>query len=214
MSHADSREGSREKSHPGGDCIRWIDAIGGSDGRRRAPAIRALENKARLPCLVWGLRSPSTPSQAKVRLCEILYRTRWAEAVPVLLEQLNATDPSVRAIAADALGAIRDVSAGPALLSLFQDPSQPTYVRDTAAFALGMVGYHPAWSALADHLRDPEETIRYCVAKALGFLSEPLALPALKQALLEETAGRVREQISEAIAAIRARPTPDGTWHP
>ena len=193
-------------------CSQLIDALIGTDKESQSEAIRELEDKSKLDCLRLALDSESTPDYVKETLCEILYRARWPEAAPILIRQLSASSPRVRSLAADGLAVIRDVSSGPALLRLLEDPEQPEFVRDTVALALGLVGYRPAWEALAKHLRDPAKTVRQCAAKGLMFLAEPRATPALETALEEEEIPSVQEQIKKALAAIRAKglPSPEG----
>lgn len=185
------------------DCSQLIQALGGADLRQRRRAFKALEKRSRFSCLESALASQSTPDLTKRLICEILCRTRWREAVPVLLQQLESANPSLRAVAADALGDIGDDRAGPSLLKLLEDPNQPTSVRDTAASSLGAIGYHAAWPVLAKHLGDPAKTVRYCSAKSLMFLAEPNAVPALEAALREEKESDVRDQIREALETIR-----------
>ncbi len=191
-------------------CQQLIDDFDGKDLRKMRRAVRALKERARFPCLEAALRDPRVSWTAKRDITEILYNACWPEAAPVLIEQLRSEDPDVRANAAEALGAIGDASAGPALLELLEDRGEPTFVRDTAAMSLGLVGYHPAWKALCKHLGDPERTVRYCSAKALSFLKEPLSREYLKEALGRENEEMVVIQIQEALLELDSPQTPNG----
>ena len=190
-------------------CQQLIDDFDGKDLRKMRRAVQALKERARFPCLEAALRDPRVSRTAKRDITEILYNMRWPEAAPVLIEQLRSDDPDVRANAAEALGAIEDVSAGPPLLSLLDELEGPTYVRDTAAMSLGLVGYHPAWKALCKYLGDPEKTVRYCSAKALSFLKEPLSREHLREALQREKEEMVVVQIQEALLELDSPQTPN-----
>ena len=195
--HTEVGDGVMEDS-----CDRLVAMLESQRTSERRRSLKRLENHAMLPCLESALRNPATSDNAKRLICEILYRMRWPDAVPALLGQLHSSSQEVRAVAADALGNIGDVRAGPALLQLLEDENQPTMVRDNAAFSVGLVGYRPGASVLARYLHDPAETVRYCAAKALGWLGDPSTLPALEAALRLENAERVRRAIEEAIRNI------------
>jgi HEAT repeat protein len=183
-------------------CRQLIDDFGGTDYRKMRRAVRALKRRTRFPCLEAALRDAQVATSVKRGITELLYELRWPEAVTVLVEQVQSSDPHVRANAAEAIGAIGDVSAGPALLPLLDDLSEPTYVRDTAAFSLGLVGYHPAWRTCVKYLSDPERTVRYCCAKALSFFNEPESRRHLEEALESETEEMVRMQLQETLRTL------------
>ena len=60
------------------------------------------------------------------------------------------------------------------------------------------------------HMGDPERTVRYCSAKALSFLKEPLSREYLKEALGRENEEMVVIQIQEALLELDSPQTPNG----
>jgi hypothetical protein len=78
----------------------------------------------------------------------------------------------VRAAAVEALWRLNATEAGSTILDLFHDQSQPTAVRDTAAYALGRLRYLPAFSALKSALPRETGTVANCVVGALEALRE------------------------------------------
>jgi len=136
-------------------------------------------------------------------LCNALRKKKHPAAIPTLFSILKQTrSPKVRAAAIEALGDLRAISGGPYLIKLFKDARQPVYVRDTAALSLGLIGYHKAEVELINGLRSKIRTIRYCSAKALGFLKSVKALPELSKQLLRERNTSVKHALTEALCII------------
>lgn len=186
------------------ECIILLEMLLSNDRRLRRHARRLLGRKKRFPCLELALKSSSTPVETKEFLCGILGRTRWKQAIPVLIALLGSDDAGVRSEAADALAHFGSaaVEAGPKLVRLLRDRTQPTYVRDTAAFGLGMIGYHEAWQDLVSQLSDPERTIRLCSIESLGRLKERQAIPPLQAAFKDEQDELLKNDMVKAIEKI------------
>jgi HEAT repeat protein len=107
------------------------------------------------------------------------------QAVPTLVDVLRSEDPTVRSVAAEALGVLGGGApelAGPALLQALNDDD--VLVRSAVADALGVMHYEPALPGLERVLRqDPEPLVRASAAESLGDLGNAIALGVLHEAL-------------------------------
>jgi HEAT repeats len=123
------------------------------------------------------------------------------EAVPALLEAIQARDPYIRSWAAFTLGMRRPepVGAVPTLIKVMQDDIHELVVA-RAAYALGQIGQEArsAVPALIDALRDNRPSIRPDVTWALGKMG-PDAIPALASALRDDN----RNVRTGAVRALR-----------
>lgn len=81
-----------------------------------------------------------------------------------LRDLLGHRSADVREAAAEALGRLRVALAVPVLSRLVADRAQPTEVRDTCAYALGLIEDVRALRALVQVLREPgvPETLHKC----------------------------------------------------
>lgn len=96
-----------------------------------------------------------------------------------LKNALSDSDPVVRAVAAKALGLIKDNSAVSYLKGTAYDSD--TEVRRASVLALGEIGSPSAASVLEDKLQDTEWRVRRKAATSLGKIgNESAALPLLK----------------------------------
>lgn len=126
-------------------------------------------------------------------------------AVPDLSRHLILSDPAVERpgrrlpLVARVLGAIGDVSAGPALMSALGSDDKDLRVR--AAAALGPAGTPACVPALVRAISDPEWEVRAQVANALGDRMDPAAIPALTAAL-GDAQWWVRRNAAEALGKI------------
>jgi len=193
---------------------------GGEDGPRRAgtatletlaasdePAER--EHVARaialagspdlLPLLATLLEDPSAPvRRAALRSAASL---RAADLVPALVRALS--DRRTAVVAAEALAAY-----GPgieaSLRDVLADPHAPPAVRRSVPRALGPLGTPAAAAALAEHLDEPDATLRRAVDRALCMVLRaqpdlPLDRSRLRRACLVEI-----EKGYRALAAAEA----------
>lgn len=132
----------------------------------------------------WGcvpaiLRRLERPGDHAEREVSILGRLRAQEAVPRLIELLDAAPtPHLRAASAAALGATAHPDAVPALLRALGDPMRE--VRAQAAWALGRVGDPLAVEALDAALDDGYLWVRLRAAESLAALGEA-GLAALRR---------------------------------
>ena len=131
-----------------------------------------------------------------------LARRRVKGAVPLLLHCLTSIDARLRESAADALGMIGDVSAGPGLLNLFSDKTQPEAIRDTCAYALARLAFKPALPKLLAGLADPSPTIRSCVVAALAAIDEPKTRDAVEIAEVTEKNDEVKRAMRDLLTAL------------
>lgn len=104
---------------------------------------------------------------------------------PDLIRALADSDLEVRAVAVYALGTRGDKSAVTALVNYLADPS--SFLARTAADALIRIG-RPAVSALIDALKHPDAQTRGLAARALAHIKDPAAIPALFNALEDDSA--------------------------
>jgi HEAT repeat protein len=93
------------------------------------------------------------------------------ESATLLIELArNDARERVKAAAIESLWQLNYRQAGPVILSLFHDRTQPKAVRDSAAYALGRLEYLPALSALREARGREQGTIADCVAGAIDVI--------------------------------------------
>jgi len=122
---------------------------------------------------------------------------RAREAVRPLMQLLGAGDRVTRSSAAEALAAIGDTEAVPALLERLQDEKE-VVPRTFAITALGNLEDARALKPLCELLTDEDVLVRQSAANALGVLGSPNALEPLRNALRKERwydRGRHRQAI-------------------
>ena len=114
-----------------------------------------------------ALAVPSDDSIAEALLREAGERelTNAKSAVPGALAAQSAR---VRAAGAELAWQIVLTSAAPALLAMFNNVAEEAFVRDTAAYALGRLGYGPALAALRQAVSTESGTVRACAAGAVA----------------------------------------------
>jgi HEAT repeat protein len=129
-----------------------------------------------------------------------LFRSLGRRAVPELLGLLNGdVGVAARIVAADALGHIGDLTAVPALLHLYDHPSE--HVRLTALQALGRLSDPRALPAVLLAMTDPSWEVRGQAAAAAGRIGAVESV-ALLQRLLEDDHWWVRYYSAEALFRI------------
>jgi HEAT repeat protein len=153
---------------------------------------------AALPWVVTLLNAESTDvRRAAVRR---LGSTRYAPAVPGLCDALSDPDPTVRFLSADALGAIGDPNATPALLAVARKAEgsrSPAKATMAAVRAVGDIGQADALPLVMKLTRHRSGEMRAIALVALGGFDEPAALEAALKAL-------GRDDASDRKAAIWA----------
>lgn len=186
-------------------CASLLERLASEDVARRRRAMTTLQQPAFLDCLAQALSDDTLDAGRHELILEILYRARLPESVPLLIQQAASPRPRIRALAAEALGAIGDPAAGPVLLDLLGN-QEPVSVRDTAALSLGLIGYAAAKPRLLQALTDPAPTVRRCAAQALRLLGGSEVANQLRAAASSEQNHRVRREIEAALEAVRAHP--------
>lgn len=141
-----------------------------------------------------------TASETDARFWAV--RGLWAnsspEAVDLLIKALADKEEMVRSGAALALGELKTVAAIEALTHLVT--TDPTSSGNHAADALSKIG-SPAAAALIDTLQDERPWVRVRATKALISIESKQAIPALFQALDDESY-LVRHHAEEALARM------------
>jgi len=118
-----------------------------------------------------------------------------------LLDRLEGGSPHQQAAAADALAYVRKANPEP-LLRALSNPD--ALVRQSAAEALGHLGYHQVVPRFITLLADESPWVRRAAARALGHASDTSAVPPLSQRLTDESP-LVRRSAAYALGAMRAR---------
>ncbi|CAI5722285.1 unnamed protein product [Hyaloperonospora brassicae] len=90
-----------------------------------------------------------------------------------------------------------------ALRAILLDHSGDLFAKYRAMFSLRNRNTEEAALALADAFTDPSDLFKHEVAYVMGQMENPVAVPALKKVLLDETQHRmVRHEAAEALGAI------------
>jgi HEAT repeat protein len=128
---------------------------------------------------------------------ELAGRIKAAEAVPVLLEFVNAPEPRVRKTAAYWLGSYPAPGQGARLMPLLQD-------EEAAGSALRTLGKWRMTNAAPDiipFLNHTKEVRRVVAANALRDIGDPAAVPALLKTL-DDPVFTVRETAARALGSL------------
>ena len=134
-------------------------------------------------------------------LIPILGLERYKVAVQCLIDRLSDDDANVRAVAAEALGAIRAREAVERLLAGLDDCAG---VRRVIITALGQISDERAVPPLIEVLRGRDSGVRVSAASALGKMNSAPATDALLE-VLPHSVGRLRIALIEALAKLRER---------
>lgn len=123
-------------------------------------------------------------------------------AVEPLVAVLNDKDPLIQRQAIKALGRIKDPRAVDPLTVVLKDKDVESYVRMSAAEALGWFGESSAVEPLVAALSDANWDVRSHAAEALGKIKDPIAVEPLIDSLRDQDA-TVRGNAAEALGKIR-----------
>jgi HEAT repeat protein len=109
----------------------------------------------------------------------------------------------VRTLAVPALGAIGDLCAAPALISIIEDHGNHPLLRAAAAKALGQVRADETYNLLLQVFEsgNEDENVRRCAAVGLGHLGDRHALEPLLAAL-EDADWPLRHSLAEAFGYL------------
>ena len=120
--------------------------------------------------------------------------------IAALIDALAAPEPSIRRMAADLLGRTSVDGAGPALVAVVDDDTDPT-VRVAALEALRVLGGPPTAAAAAEAcLLDPDDSVREAAIRTLGSVADDATLAAIL--LLPELARDPSPAVRAAIACL------------
>lgn len=154
----------------------------------------------------------ASESSIRTVLANLLATLANPVALPLLLLGLDDEDLDVVAAVADAVGnsaykqTLPDelrAALGDRLLTVLVDEDPACYrARSSAEYALGLLRYPPALSALIRALDDDIAMVRWNGAEALYHLRDKAAVPGLRRRLRQETDGRVRLALRVAIDAM------------
>lgn len=123
--------------------------------------------------------------------------------VPILLGALNFDDvPEVRRGAAEALGRLGDPSARKHLVRILKDQAEEVSVRASLIKALSKIGTFADIPVLLSLLRDPESTLRFHSAIALGAIKDPAAATGLLSVLETDRDAQVRGAAAQSLGEL------------
>jgi HEAT repeat protein len=125
-----------------------------------------------------------------------------SQAIALLLDGLKHGSARRRAAAADALATTHQADVELLLDAL---ASKEALVRQSAAEALGRLGYRRDAARFVTLLTDESPWVRRAAARALGHIGDNTAVAHLSQRLSDE-APLVRRSAAYALGAMRARP--------
>lgn len=123
------------------------------------------------------------------------------DPVETTIKQLSNKSPSMRGIAADTLGKMKDPRVVEPLIAALQDSD--AHVREHVVIALGIIKDPRAVEALIAVLRDPVSNVRREAAASLGEMKDPRAADALIVAFKDSDVN-VRGKAAEAVVSIGA----------
>ncbi|MEN6517395.1 MAG: HEAT repeat domain-containing protein [Methanospirillum sp.] len=138
---------------------------------------------------------------ARVEPARLMARLKEHRDIAALERLLERGDPSVRHLAAVALGDLGDPAALDALLAALAGPDEEG-VRWRAAEGLARLG-GPAVAGLATLAEDGDPDVRWKAIVALGDIGDPRAGPALR-ARLADSDRFVRGRAVSALARLGA----------
>jgi HEAT repeat protein len=126
---------------------------------------------------------------------------RIPSASPALTKLLATAHPVVRARAADIFSISKEKSAVPALLDALQ--GEHFTVRARAALALGKIGDSTAVQPLLHALKDSEDEVRIAACLALGLFKDPSTFDEITNVLLDDSKIEVRQAAAKALGHTR-----------
>jgi len=156
--------------------------------------------EASIEALIAAMHEPITPLTRQI-LCDILGARHAAQALPELLDALKDTSPYVRSAAADALAAVGDPQAGPALLERYRT-EEDRDVRVMIAVALGAVHHQPAIPDLIQALDDPYDTLQMEAAWSLGELKATEARAGMQRVLARQKDDYSKKLVQDALEKL------------
>jgi HEAT repeat protein len=125
-------------------------------------------------------------------------------AIPALIDVATDTNPRVRAIAAQALGRIRDQRALDILIAALADPDMN--VRDVGVYWLGPLHDRRATEPLLAALATSDTRQRSMIVRSLGQLRDQRAIEPLLSMLNDEQEDLfVREEAARSLGALKAK---------
>jgi HEAT repeat protein len=165
------------------------------------PNLTELTAVGDVPGLIRALgytKDPSLPSKA----AEALVAMGGVVVFEPLIDALQdaGESPSLRSVAAFALGRLRDARASAPLADLLGG-SEPS-CRVAAAQALGEIGDRSAVEPLVQALEISDRDLRRVAAKALGKLGDARAVGPLFDLLQSSQVGQVRVEAAQALGEI------------
>ena len=130
-------------------------------------------------------------------------RLGFTSGLRPLSDRLLAEDVFLAQAAAEALGALGDKRAAPALVEVVKRHASPS-VRAAALDSLTLLGERSVVPAVADSTKDPEPDVRAAAARLLTRLGAAKEHGERLQALLTDDAAQVRTAAALALTELRA----------
>lgn len=165
------------------------------------PSYWRIVRQAHVKAIIAALNGATDPLVRQL-IVDILGIRRARSAVPVLIPLLADPNPGLRGSAADALGKIGDIRAGPALLRQYQvEPDLG--LKELLLAGFGGVGFQEAAAVLIAALLSGTPGMQRVAAWSIGKLRLEEARGALVEVLDREiddyTASRVQDALDSLV---------------
>jgi HEAT repeat protein len=170
-------------------------------------ALARLRDERSLPAMLTALNDPSEKLRGEAAI-QLGVLDAQKAVLPLIESLQNDSDTTVREVAANSLGSLRNPLATPILIKIMQDPTETPGLRGHAAEALGGIRGEEVITPLITALQDEVVDVRFWAAFALGQLGDPQALPELERLAATDTAvlpgwGPISQEAEEAVAGIK-----------
>lgn len=172
-----------ELNHPSAIRV-LVEQVQNSDDDDLSKAAAEALTHLGLPAIA-ALTELLTQEETRRFAIQALAQIHQPEAIPALLSVVEDSDPTIRAMALDALTSFRDARIPSVLLKAVNDPA--TMVRRAAIAGLGMRAHQldglDSVSVLSKALWDVNLSVSRQAVLSLGRLQQDAAIPPLKRAL-------------------------------
>jgi HEAT repeat protein len=159
-----------------------------------------------------AFQRPDETVETRIILLKFLKDRHAKAAAPVFIRSLNDPSEEVRLEAVDALGRSGAPEAGEILMERFVFADESWAMQSTLSVAFGRLDYTPAIPLLVASLSDP--LVRINTVWALRRLNAKEAVPAIEQAIADETDAAHRQIMTAWLDDIKAEGKPKSSDFP